>query len=143
MTVIRPYRPSDLEAMTELMADLGYPTTMENMAVRMAAMEANPDYFTFVLEAAGQVAAMIGVRQMYFYEGDGLTTCISALVTRSSEQGKGHGKQLIRFIEGWAREMGSGSLNLTSGIKPEREVAHAFYKKMGFEITGYRFVKQL
>jgi len=34
-------------------------------------------------------------------------------------------------------------LHLTSGIRPERERAHAFYQKRGFQVTGYRFVKKL
>jgi hypothetical protein len=40
-------------------------------------------------------------------------------------------------------ERGANNLYLTSGNKPERKKAHELYKRMGFEITGYRFVKKI
>jgi len=53
------------------------------------------------------------------------------------------GESLINFIEEWAIACGSRTIVLTSGIKEERKAAHEFYKSIGFEITGCRFVKKL
>ncbi|MHA0858505.1 GNAT family N-acetyltransferase, partial [Paenibacillus sp. CMAA1364] len=139
---IREYNSSDLESLTELMTDLGYPTDINSMKIRMKSIEANSLYYTFVASLEDQVVGMIGARLVYYYEGDGVTTQVSALVTRGKYQGQGIGKELIRFIESWSKEKGSKSLFLTSGIKPERMEAHEFYKKMGFDINGYRFVKK-
>jgi GNAT superfamily N-acetyltransferase len=140
---IREYKSTDVEALAELMSDLGYPTSLENMKIRMEFIESNSLYFTFVAVIEEQVVGMIGVRLVYYYEGDGILAQISALVTRKQHQGKGIGKSLIQFVEDWAKGKGSVHLYLTSGIKPERLKAHEFYKKMGFDITGYRFVKAL
>lgn len=143
MIAIRAYHSNDVEAVTDLMADLGYPTDIQSMQNRMDAMELNPSYFTFVATKEEMVVGMIGVRLVHYYEGDGVAAQISALVTSNQYRGQGVGKELIRFVENWTKEKGLNSLHLTSGIKPERMAAHDFYKKMGFSINGYRFVKKL
>ncbi len=140
---IRPYRSTDSEALTLLMDDLGYPTKTEDMRKRMQKIESLTDYHTFVAELEGIVAGMIGIREVYYYEGDGLVTQISLLVVKSDCQGQGLGRALIRFVERWAKQHGSSSLYLTSGMKPERVRAHAFYERNGFAKNGYRFVKSL
>lgn len=141
MISIRKYISTDLEALTDLMNDLGYPTDTQSMKNRMESIESNPDYYTFMAEVENEIAGMVGARIVHFYEGDGVTAQISALVIKENFQGKGIGKELIRFIESWAREKGAKSLYLTSGAKPERAKAHDFYKRQGFVVNGYRFVK--
>ncbi|CAM4480371.1 GNAT family N-acetyltransferase [Paenibacillus tarimensis] len=141
--IIRNYNSNDLEALTALMADLGYPTNTASMEHRMKLIQSNPTNVTFVAEVQGNVVGMIGVREVYYYEEDGTAAQISALVTKQEHQGKGIGKALVRYVESWALEKGIQVLTLTSGIKEERVKAHEFYKAIGFEITGYRFVKKL
>lgn len=140
---VREYFSTDIEALTGLMGDLGYPSSIDQMKQRMEAIQSNTDYFTFVACVEDQVVGMIGVRLVHYYEADGVAAQISALVARHDYQGKGIGKQLIAYVEKWALEQGCSSLYLTSGLKPERMQAHEFYKKLGFQITGYRFVKPL
>lgn len=141
--IIREYRLEDLEALTALMGDLGYPTDINNMQNRLERIHSTPMYYTFVAEEAGSVVGMIGVRLVYYYEDDGLAAQIAALVTKREHQGKGIGRALVQFVEDWALEKGAAVLFLTSGIKEERKKAHEFYKAIGFDITGYRFVKKL
>jgi len=50
---------------------------------------------------------------------------------------------LVQYVEDWSKMNGSEIIALTSGIKDERRKAHEFYKSVGFEITGYRFVKKI
>jgi GNAT superfamily N-acetyltransferase len=125
------------------MHDLGYPTTVESMRNRMNVIDNIPLSFTFVATLEERVVGMMGIRQNYFYEDDGITTQISLLVTKKEYQGQGIGKALVGFAEDWALERGSNMLYLTSGIKPERIRAHEFYKSLGFDASGYRFVKKL
>jgi GNAT superfamily N-acetyltransferase len=143
MIKIRLYSQDDLVSLTELMADLGYPTSIDKMRRRMEFIEAVPLYHTFVAVINEQVVGMMGIRQVYYYEEDGLVTQISALVTKEGFQGQGIGSALVKHVEEWAIKQESNCLYLTSGIKPERVKAHEFYKALGFEVTGYRFVKKL
>jgi len=143
MITIREYVSSDLELLTELMEDLGSPSSVGDMENRMKLIESNPNYFTFVATLNDKVVGMIGVRLNFTYTSNKIKTQISALVTKEEYQGQGVGKALINYIEDWTKSRGSDFLYLTSGIKEERVNAHEFYKKNGFEITGYRFVKRL
>lgn len=143
MILIREYNPSDINVLAELMGDLGYPTSLGDMSRRMSNIESNPYCFTFVATWKEQVVGMIGVRLLINYEIDDSVTQISALVVNKEYQGRGIGKSLLNFIEEWSRSKGSNILYLTSGTKEERKPAHEFYKEMGFELTGYRFIKNL
>lgn len=143
MIQIRSYEPADLEVLAELMGYLGYPTTIEVMQSRMARVESNPDYYTFVAVCDNVVVGMAGVQQRMNYETDDRVTYISALVVNPAYQGRGVGTKLISYVEDWAISERSTILYLTSGIKEERKRAHEFYKRYGFDLTGYRFVKKL
>ncbi|WP_442601816.1 GNAT family N-acetyltransferase [Paenibacillus sp. KN14-4R] len=143
MIQIREYHSSDLESLTELMTDLGSPSTIEDMKNRMELIGSNPYYFTFVATINEKVVGMIGVRLNITYTSNKFKTQISSFVTKKEYQGQGVGKALINFIEEWTRNKGSDFLYLTSGIKEERISAHEFYKNRGFNVTGYRFVKRL
>ncbi|WP_063892601.1 GNAT family N-acetyltransferase [Paenibacillus sp. Leaf72] len=140
---IRSYEQQDVEAVIELMADLGYPTNKEALSARMEKIASIPSYYTFVAVRDGQAVGMIGCRDIFYYEEDGMVVQISLLVTKQSEQGSGIGTALVAYTEQWARERGASALYLTSGIKESRKKAHAFYEARGFDITGYRFVKKL
>ncbi|WP_150131609.1 VWA domain-containing protein [Paenibacillus sp. BIHB 4019] len=51
---IRPYDHQDVEAVVELMADLGYPTHKEALSARMEKIASIPSYYTFVAVQDGQ-----------------------------------------------------------------------------------------
>lgn len=143
MLVIREFSMSDLKAVTELMADLGYPVTVEQMKVRLETIQSNPMYGTYLAELAGVAAGFIGVRLLYGYEGDQPVAQISALVTKSEYRGMGIGTRLVQQAETWAKQNGAGAVVLTSGNRPEREAAHRFYQQLGYTMTGVRFSKRL
>ncbi|MDQ0059829.1 GNAT family N-acetyltransferase [Paenibacillus harenae] len=143
MILIRGYRPEDMEAMAALMLDLGYPTNAEQMKARLERLGEANENETLVATIEDKVVGMIGFRKMYYYEADGFVVHINVLVTKNEYQGQGVGKQLIAYTEQRAKEQGANALYLTSGMKPERERAHAFYRNLGFQTTGYRFVKPL
>ncbi|QOR67923.1 GNAT family N-acetyltransferase [Cytobacillus suaedae] len=143
MIKIRHYTESDLEALTGLMTDLGYPATLEEMSKRMGLINSNPNYFTFVATLDERVVGMMGITLHITYTNDNLKTQITSLVTKKEYQGQGIGKELIKYAEVWSNSKGSDFMYLTSGISEKRVSAHEFYKHLGFEITGYRFVKQI
>ncbi|WP_223829928.1 GNAT family N-acetyltransferase [Paenibacillus arenilitoris] len=143
MIRIRTFEADDLAAVAGLMRDLGYPSPIERLRSRMDVIERMPDYFTFVAVYEERVAGMIGIRRLFSYEDDGCVTQISLLVTKKELEGRGIGSALVRYAEQWALEQGSHVLYLTSGMRPERQRAHAFYRSAGFEATGCRFVKKI
>lgn len=143
MVQIREFKMSDLEDAVGLMEDLGYPTTLHEMQSRMDKILELPMCTTFVAEETDRVVGMIGLRELYIYEESKPCIQISLLVTSKEVRAKGIGKLLINKAEQWAVTKGASTIFLTSGIKPEREEAHSFYKNQGFDINGYRFTKKL
>ena len=141
--IVRAYKNADLNSLTILMGELGYPSKPENMLTRIQRIESIPMYHTFVAEEQGELVGMIGIRQLFSYEVEEVATQISALVTKREFQGKGIGKALVQYVEEWSKKNGSEIIVLTSGIKEERKKAHEFYKSLDFEITGFRFVKKI
>ncbi len=68
---------------------------------------------------------------------------IGGLVVDEACRGGGTGRLLMERAEQWARDRGLKSVYLRSNII--RKDAHAFYKKLGYEIvkTQYAFRKRL
>lgn len=140
---IRKYNSSDIVQFTELMTDLGYPSSLEEMKVRIERIESNPNYFTFVAILNNTVVGMIGITFHNTYTNNNVKTQITSLVTKKEFRGQGIAKNLVRYVEEWANSKGSDFIYLLSGISEKRITAHELYKYLGYEITGYRFVKRL
>ncbi|WP_433942796.1 GNAT family N-acetyltransferase [Paenibacillus sp. SN-8-1] len=143
MLKIRAYESGDVAVMAELMGELGYPTSVDQMNRRMSRIMNNKEYQTYVAVIDDTVVGMIGIRIALNYELDKEIIQIISLVTKSAFRGRGVGRALIKFAEQKSIEQGAEIIYLTSGIKAERMEAHDFYKAKGFEINGYRFVKAL
>lgn len=142
---IRKCGMNDLERVTALLREFGYPTTLSVMKERMEGMEHDPFHCTLVAELNNEVVGMIGLRQVksYYKHADCITE-ITALIVAEELRGQGLGKRLVAATEEWARHQGCCQLFLRSGNRVERAPAHAFYRHIGFEkTTGYRFNKAL
>lgn len=141
---IRQFDWEDLQAVTSLMRQLNYPTTLNVMRERMEAVEASPLYATMIAEVDGEVVGMVNLQQVVsLARRSDPATQVTAIIVAKEHQGQGIGKRLIESAERWAREKGSMTLFLTSGNRVERAPAHAFYEHIGFEKSGYRFFKTL
>jgi GNAT superfamily N-acetyltransferase len=65
---------------------------------------------------------------------------ISAIVVDKVKRRKSIGRFMMDYAEKLANEYECKGMWLVSGFGREEE-AHKFYKQLGYEITGYRFVK--
>ena len=138
---VRHATAADSSALAYLMTELGYPTSTEEMATRMEAIRDRPDYATFVADANGVIAGMVGVSvSPSFYRSD-LHGAIVALVVSSEFRGCGIGALLVDRGEQWLRE--TGAKRATVNPSAHREDAHRLYTRLGYEHTGLRFSKML
>lgn len=140
---IREATVNDIEVLTSLMEQLGYPTTIESMRIRMNNIELSSDYHTLLALYEGKVVGMIGLVKGYYYEMDGSYVRIVAFVVDSNFRGKGIGKKLLKEAESWARRIGATGIGLNSGNRPERFNAHKLYKNMGYIEKSIGFAKSL
>jgi GNAT superfamily N-acetyltransferase len=139
--IIRSAHSADVEALANLMTELGYPTSSEQMRRRFEAISDDPSYATLVAEREGEVLAMVGLRFERSYGSDDSCAWMRAFVVGPEHRGKGVGRALISVAEDWARRRGARDVMLAAHKR--RTDAHRFYLSMGYELTGYRFYKAL
>lgn len=137
---VRPYTSADVLDVCRLMEDLGYPTAVDDMSTRMERILSQPAHQAYVAEYSGTVIGMIGVFHRIGYTREETLIQVAVLVTDARYRGMGVGRALLQAGEQWGRARGASTGYLTSGI--QRQDAHQFYRHLGYEITGYRFVKK-
>src|SRR3712207_5336435 len=98
--IIRSAQSADVETLANLMTELGYPTSSEQMRGRFEAISDDSSYGTLVAEREGEVLAMVGLRFERSYGSDDTCARIRALVVAPEHRGKGVGRALISGAEG-------------------------------------------
>jgi GNAT superfamily N-acetyltransferase len=76
--------------------------------------------------ARGAIVVLAGIRQSATL-ARGPHLFVDDLVTAPSEQGRGYGKAMLRYVAGIAREKGVPRVHLDS-----RDTARSFYERLGF-----------
>ena len=105
-------RINDAKALSGLMTDLsGHSITLEDMLNRLQFVATSKFNSIFVCEEIGKNDRLQRV-----------------------------GSFMMEYTESLARESGCKRTWLVSGFAREKE-AHLFYKQLGYQQTGYRFVK--
>ncbi|MGM8216108.1 GNAT family N-acetyltransferase [Bacillaceae bacterium W0354] len=141
--MIRKASMSDVEGLSVLMNELGYPTTISQMKNRFKVIFNHQDYHTYVYEKDSQIVGMVGFIQSFRYENDDAYIRIVAMVTHTNYRGMGIGEKMLHKVEDWARHKNIDTITLNSGNRVERKVAHKFYEKHGFVGSAIGFYKKL
>jgi GNAT superfamily N-acetyltransferase len=140
-SLIRAATIDDAQRVSQLMTELGYPTTVEAMRDRLEAIVADPNYATFVADTKACVVGVAGATLGKHYEKDGVYCQLLVLAVSSTARGQGTGSRLVEAVERWAESKGARAIVVNSAL--HRGDAHRFYERRKYARTGYRFVKQL
>ena len=140
---IREAEMTDIFALTELMNELGYDTTIDEMKIRFTSIQNHEDYKTFIATSNTQVVGMVGMTKNYFYEQNGIYIRVVALVINYGFRQNGIGRKLMEASENWAREVGADTILLNCGNREERTIAQQFYQTLGYQIKSSGFIKKL
>ena len=138
--VIRPAGEDDVAALASLATHLGYPTSETQMRARMQRIGADANYATLLAETDGRVIGYAGMTWKWSYVDDQPRGELLSLVVHPAARGQGAGAALMAAAEAWMREHGAGSVHLTTALHRDR--AHAFYERIGYARTGFRYVKK-
>ncbi len=133
--------PADASALAELATQLGYPTSSQDVADRLATI--NVDAVVLVTcDDGGRVVAW-GQVELRRTLVEPLSAQVMGLVVADGLRSAGIGRDLLAALEGWA--VGHGCRRMLVGTRVTRERAHRFYEREGYEVlkTSYFLVKQL
>ncbi|MGH9745743.1 MAG: GNAT family N-acetyltransferase [Candidatus Acidiferrales bacterium] len=130
---IRPASAADYPRIAELAGQLGYPSTADDIARRLAGMNVGGEHAVFVAQMAdGSIAGWIGTFVYRSVEADARVE-ISGLVVDERHRSQTVGRFLLERAEAWTRGKGFSATGLRSNVIRER--AHAFYERQGYEHT--------
>jgi GNAT superfamily N-acetyltransferase len=138
--MVRLATHNDAAAITGLMADLGYPSTVEQIRERLHALETDRDW-VFVSDRGDGPIGVIAVHVIPLLHAGGYVARITALVVKPAARGNGAGSELVAAARTFARQTGCLRLEVTSN--DGRTDAHAFYLAQGFREDERRFIMDL
>ncbi|MBN1681733.1 MAG: GNAT family N-acetyltransferase [Anaerolineae bacterium] len=132
---------ADNEPVRGLISQLtGKPFSAGDMQNRFEFVAGSPIDWFYVAELDGQVVGFLCLRLRERIVHASRYMEVSVLVTDASVRRNGVGRALMDFAEQAARDAGCVGVFLVSGFGRKDE-AHLFYERLGYDKTGYRFVK--
>ncbi len=139
--LVRDYELKDLEQISILMHELGYPNSLAFFKERFDTLANTGFDKVLVAEREGVVQGMITLHFIHLPHLAGNLCRVVALAVRNEFKRQGIGAKLMIKTEEIAREKNCAKIELTSGL--ERTEAHDFYRAIGFEEKSRRFTKDL
>ena len=136
---IREARPGDAEAISALLAQLGYEVTAADARRRIGAMRKAGEP-PLVADRGGVIACLTWHVTPALHRPRPVGR-ITMMVVSEGERSGGVGATLVEAAETRLRDRGCGLVEVTSNMKRMR--AHNFYEKLGYMRTSYRFAKTL
>ena len=129
---VRAAQEGDVEALASLSAQLGYPTSVDEMReryLRVRAAQAG-EIFVAVCVSDARVVGWTHVVPRLQLE-DAPYAELAGLVVDETVRGAGVGAALLAAAEDWARAQGFATMRVRSNVIRER--AHRFYEREGYE----------
>jgi GNAT superfamily N-acetyltransferase len=137
---IRDARAADVPSLTTLVAELGYPTPEATMAARLDGMLVAGET-VLVAERAGDIVGLLTVHVTPVLHRPTAVGRLTALVVAERARGAGVGRALVGAAEQLLASRGCALVEVTSNQR--RKDAHAFYERLGYDVTSLRFKKDL
>lgn len=134
---IRPIRPDDAEAVSELVTQLGYGRTPDQVRRWVYDLDSWPKQAAFVAELNGEVVGWVGLSLEHHLQSE-LFALIGGVVVKDGMRSAGIGRRLCEQAEDWSRRQGAKKIRVTS--RSTREAAHRFYLRDGYRQTKISMV---
>lgn len=136
--VIRPARRDDASRLSGLLGELGYPAPVDVVVERLATLERAGETI-LVATRDGTAIGFVSVHLMRVLHRPTPVGRMSALVVTSAERARGVGRALVAAAEAHVAAAGAALIEVTS--RRELVDAHAFYRRLGYDVTSFRFGK--
>lgn len=138
--VVRDAGPGDAAGLVALLDELGYPATDAEIRARLERM-LRAGESVMLAERDGALIGFVTVHVTPVLHRPTPVGRMTALVVARRARGGGVGRALVAAAERRVAEAGCGLMEVTSNAK--RAGAHAFYRRLGYEMTSHRFYRPL
>ena len=138
--VVRAARVEDAPGLATLLGELGYPVSPEVVGQRLEAMLAAHEV-VLLASRDGEALGVVTVHVTPVLHRPTYVGRLTALVVTRRARGQGVGRALVDAAERLVAERGCELIEVTSNQR--RADAHAFYMRLGYEVTSLRFKKEL
>ena len=126
--MIRAMAPSDRVTVANLVRQLGYEVTEDEVEGRIQAIVGRDDHLLLVVDF-GVTVGWVHAYEVSLVEAERFVE-VGGLVVSDTARRRGTGTLLMIEVEKWARERGIGTIRLRSRVK--RKGAHRFYRARGY-----------
>jgi GNAT superfamily N-acetyltransferase len=140
MIRVRDAIAEDSGAIAALLTELGYPASESDIPDRLAAVSGAPGR-VLVAEEGGVILGVGSVTRLRLLHRPVPVALLSALVVQPAHRGQGVGQALVAAAGCQATAWGCEALELTS--RDDRQRAHRFYTRLGFESGSRKFVRSI
>ena len=141
MIDVRPADPGDSVVVQELLGQLGYAFTVEEVRARLDLLARQPADPVLLATHGDKGVGLIALHWTFMLHHGRPVARITALVVRDDARGKGIGRTLVDAGAALARQAGCDRLELTTAL--HRTDAQAFYKVLGFTASSFCFHRAL
>lgn len=138
---IRVATTLDAAEIARLLTLLGHPTTLQTVASRWEEWASAGNIALVTDRDDGTLSGLATLHRMLVFHRPRPVGRITALVVDEPMRGQGLGRALVNAAEAFLTAAGCGMLEITSNMR--RADAHAFYERLGYERTSFRFFKTL
>ena len=138
---IRAATVHDAPELARLLTMLGHPTEAAPIVSYWDEWAAGGDAAVVAVAGDGSLMGVATLHHMRVLHRPRPVGRITALVVDERVRGQGIGRALVAAAERTLRSAGCGLLEVTSNMR--RVEAHAFYERLGYERTSFRFMKVL
>lgn len=140
--MIRKAEIEDIESIQYLIQELtGHDISNLDVINRLEYIDSSMIDTLYVYEEHQKVVGLLGFRIRENIEENSRFGEISLIVVDHNSRKHGIGKHLMEYAEKLVEKSNCIGTCLVRGFGRE-EQAHFFYKALGYETTGYRFVKR-
>ena len=132
--VLRRGTLADVNALTTLVRQLGYPAHAGPLRLMLERLLARPEHAVVVAEERGEVAGFLTLSARPSLSLQGMVGSVDELVVRVEAQRRGVGSRLLQYAKGLAIERGFSRLEI--GLPDVLDVvASGFAVARGFEVS--------